>query len=246
MYIAITYVVPMKEVAYTNTSDLPREKILNFGPSSLSDAELLSLVLRSGGRGTSVFKLAHYILQECNGLYGLSQLTSTKLQELKYIGSAKAACLLSLTELSLRITTPGTSSPAVIAAPDEVFKLLRNDLFAKKRECLYLISLDGRNKLIAKDLISLGTINSTLVSPREVYRQALLRNATSIILVHNHPSQNLTPSTEDLLLTEQVAKIGTTLEMPLLDHVIITDTAYTRIKALCLFDLSKKGGEISE
>ncbi|MEN9389634.1 MAG: hypothetical protein RLY61_718 [Candidatus Parcubacteria bacterium] len=237
------YVAPMKQTLLDTESILPREKILNFGPSSLSDAELLSLVLRSGGRGTSVFRLAHHILQECNGLYGLSQLTSTKLQELKFIGSAKAACLLSLTELSLRITTPNSISSNVIASPDEVYKLLRKDMFAKKRECLYLISLDGRNKLIAKDLLSLGTINSTLVSPREVFRQALLRNATSIILAHNHPSQNLTPSSEDLLLTEQVAKIGLTLEIPLLDHVIITDSAFTSVKALNLFDLSRKGGD---
>lgn len=233
----------MKDSFDNNVSDLPREKVLRFGPESLSDAELLALMLGSGGRGMSVFKLSNYILQECNGLYGLSQISATKLQKLKYIGNAKTACLLSLTELALRITTPAKDIQQLITAPEDVFKLLRKDLFAKKREFLYLISLDGRNKLISKDLISLGTIDSTLVSPREIFRQALLRNATSVILAHNHPSQNLTPSSEDLLLTEEVAKIGVSLGIPLLDHVIITDSSYTSIKALNLFDLTQKGGE---
>jgi DNA repair protein RadC len=233
----------MKENFDNTISGFPRERILKFGPESLSDTELLALVLGSGGRDMSVFKLSNYILRECSGLYGLSQISATKLQNLKYIGTAKTACLLSLTELALRITTPVRDIQQLITAPEHVFNLLRKDLFAKKRELLYLLSLDGRNKLIAKDLISLGTIDSTLVSPREVFRQALLRNATSAVLAHNHPSQNLTPSTEDLILTEEVAKIGVSLGIPLLDHVIITDSSYTSIKALNLFDLTSKGGE---
>ncbi len=233
----------MKEDLDKTVSDLPRERILRLGPESLSDAELLALVLGSGGREMSVFKLSNYILRECNGLYGLSQTSAITLQKLKYVGNAKTACLLSLTELALRITTPAKDLQQLITSPEDVFKLLRNDLFAKKRELLYLISLDGRNRLITKDLISSGTIDSTLVSPREVFRQALLRNATSVILAHNHPSQNQTPSSEDLILTEEVAHIGVSLGIPLLDHVIITDSSYTSIKALNLFDLTKKGGD---
>lgn len=243
MYIAITYIAFMHKNKKNITPDMPQERILLDGPKNLLDSELLSLILRSGGKDMPVLNLAKEILVKCDGLYGLSQITPAKLKELRYIGNAKAACLLSLVELAIRITSPNDSEPIVVLSPETVFNILRKDFFAKKRECLYLLSLDGKNRLIAKDMISLGTINSTLVSPREIFRQALLRNATAIILSHNHPSHNLNPSSEDLFLTDQVAKLGQTMEIPLIDHVIITDTSYTSLKAANLFEAGQKGGE---
>lgn len=226
----------MRDPNPANKNDYPREKLERFGPTSLTDYELLALILRTGGKENSVVTIAQSLLNEFGGLSGLFSATSNQLQLVRYLGSAKIASIKALGELALRSSIPDVAKEVLIKTPEDVFKLLKKDLYMKKRECLYLISLDTRNKLIEKDLISLGTISQTLVSPREVFRQALLRNAVSIILAHNHPSNNPKPSNEDITLTQAIATAGGHIGVALLDHIVICDHTFCSIKALNVFD----------
>ena len=133
-----------------------------------------------------------------------------------------------------------------ISCPQDIFKVVRDDLAGKEKEYLYLLSLDSKNKLIAKDIITIGTVTETLIHPREIFKQALIRNAVSIALVHNHPSQDIEPSEEDILLTERLTEAGAVMGIPLVDHLIISNADFVSMKALDLFRSSKfvsKGGD---
>ena len=223
-----------------NKPDRPRERLFKLGAKSLSDAELVAIILRSGGEGNSALVLGQSILKEFGGLKGLLDSSIEQLQGIKDVGLAKAACLKAVCELALRIGIAGElADKQQVRTPEDVFGLLRKELYAKKREHLYLLSLDSRNALISADLISIGTVNETLVHPREIYRQAILKNAVSVILVHNHPSGEPKPSAEDIVLTERVAKAGKEIGIALLDHVIVCDDVYASMKGMDLFSVGK-------
>ncbi len=244
MYIAIIYVVIMNLKESFNVVDRPRERLFQFGATALSDYELVSIILGFGGKNHSVTEISKRLLKTYGGLKGMSQVTSSELLLNKYIGKSKAASIIAMNEIALRIMTQDLQDKRPkISTPKDVYDCLRRALFMKKRECLYLLSLDSHNVLIEKDLISVGTIHETLVSPREIFRQALLRNAVTIILAHNHPSNKAVPSNADLTLTEQVAQVGQKLGIKMLDHVIICDHDYCSIKAMDVFIVNEKGGE---
>jgi DNA repair protein RadC len=221
----------------------PRERLINTGADSLSDTELLAIILRVGGKKESVLELARKILLEFGGFHGLIEVSVEQLLAFKNIGFAKAVSIKALCEIALRINLTEKKKSTSIKTPEDVFKLINKELYGKRKEKLYLISLDARNKVISKDVVSIGTISEALVHPREVYKQALLRNAVSIILVHNHPSSDTTPSTEDILVTERVAQAGVLLGVSLVDHIIVSDTDYCSLKALNLFEVKKLDGE---
>lgn len=226
--------------------DRPRERLLKHGISVLSDAELLSIILRSGSKGISVLDLANKLLREFGGIKGLLEADLEQLYAYKSIGVAKATSIKAIYEVCLRLNTDLGINELQIKNPADVYKVTKKDLYSKKREHLYLLSLDSRGNLISKDLISIGTVNETLVHPREIYSKALVKNSVSIILVHNHPSQDTKPSSEDILLTERIAESGEILGIPLLDHVIVCDSRYTSVKSLGLFstkNFSRRGGD---
>jgi len=227
-------------------SDRPRERLQNLGGGALSDAELLSIILRSGGRNNSALVLAQKILKEFGGYRGLAEVSLQQLTGFKDVGEVKAVCVKALGEICLRMTDNTPPQRKIVNAPQIVFDIVRKEVYSQHKERLYLISLDTRNALIAKDLISMGTVNETLVHPREVFRQAIVRNAVSIILVHNHPSQDAAPSKSDILLTEQMAQAGLMIDIPLVDHVVVTDAAFVSMRSLNLFAVKKiesKGGD---
>jgi DNA repair protein RadC len=225
-------------------NDLPRERLFSLGADALADHELLSIVLGFGGKGVPVGEISRRLLKTYGSLGALLHSTSNELLANKYIGESKTATLLAVKEISLRIMMPSLHQNKLqINSPKQVFECMRKDFFMKKRESLYLLSLNSNNILLHKDLLSVGTINATLISPREIFRQALLRNATSVILSHNHPSNNPSPSREDLVLTEEVALVGQKLGIKLLDHVIVCDHEFCSIKSLDVFTLNSKGGE---
>ncbi|HSX39695.1 MAG TPA: DNA repair protein RadC [Candidatus Saccharimonadales bacterium] len=224
-----------------NFYEKPRERLITKGPDSLTDAELLAIILGSGGKNTSVLNLAQQILTKFGNLTNLLNTEFEQLKNIKHVGTAKACSIKAACEIGIRIATQPLAKKSKISKPIDVYKVLKKDLFEKSKEHLYLLSLDSRNNLIAADLLSIGTINETLVHPREIYRQALARNAVSIIIAHNHPSGNANPSAEDLLVTERIAKTGIELGLPLIDHIIISGDSYISLKALKLF--SSKGGD---
>lgn len=224
----------------------PRERLEKYGAKTLTDVELLSIILRSGGVYNSVFSLAHKILNMAGGLSGLFDLSLSQLQEVKDIGFTKAITVKALCELAIRMTSYPSSKPAAITSPKQVYNLVRSDIFSQKKEYLYVLSLDTRKRLISKDLVSVGTLNESLIHPREIYKLALLNSAASIILVHNHPSNAPEPSEEDVIITNRIFDAGVCLGVALIDHVIVTDTSYCSLKEQGVLVNLAKGGDYSE
>lgn len=229
-----------------NKNEKPREKLSNKGISALTDEELLALVISSGGKNISAVDLSREILKTHGGLHSLVNLDLESLTSIKHINNAKASSILAACEIGLRICSKKGGNLNRINSPQDVFDLIRKDIFQKDKEHLFLLSLNTRNMLLAKDLISIGTVNETLIHPREVFKKALVRNAVKIILVHNHPSNDPNPSDEDIKITEKVAKSGKQIGIPLIDHVIVCNNDYVSLKAQNIFDTYKfksKGGE---
>jgi DNA repair protein RadC len=226
----------------------PREKTVKNGVGTLTDTELLALLLRSGGKEESVIELARNILNKFNNFNGLLECDLNDLINFKNVGLAKATAIKAACEVALRIKSTNSIKPYV-KSPEDIKKLLNKDLYGKTNENLYLISLDSRNRLIAKDLIFVGTATESVVHPREIYKKALARNAVSIILAHNHPSNDSNPSLEDIKVTKQLAEAGQQMGIPLLDHIIFCNNSFSSMKALQVFSTYKfkeKGGEINE
>ncbi len=214
-----------------NQNEKPREKLTKLGVSNLTDVELIALLLRSGGKNTSAIDLGRNLLDKFHGLSELAYVDLQQLTQIKFVGIAKASSLLATIEIGLRVqTSVQNEENPCIKRPEDAVNILKKDLFKKQKEHLYLISLNSRNKLIAKDLITVGTINETLLSPREVFKQAFLRNAASMILIHNHPSNDPTPSSEDIKITQKLCDVANEMVIPLLDHIIIADTSFISMK----------------
>lgn len=211
----------------------PYEKCLEAGPSALTDAELLAVMLRTGARGESSLDLAEKILQlnYPGGILGLLHLSLPELTAVKGIGKVKGIELLCIGELSRRIwkalatgETPAFTDPAAISG------FYMEELRHKEQEELHLMMLNTKNALIRDSLIFRGTVNASVASPRELFLEALRYHAVRIILVHNHPSGDPAASREDEELTLRVREAGAVLGIPLLDHVIIGDQSYFSFK----------------
>ncbi len=229
-----------------NKDEKPREKLAAFGANNLSDTELIALLIHSGVRNVSALDISRAILKETKSVRDLLKHTVDSLRKFKGINTAKACTILAALELGMRLTTPSKTSKVKIEKPEDVYKFLKKDFYCKNKELLLLISVNTRNNIIAKDIVSIGSLNETIVSPRDIFSTAFSRNAACIVLAHNHPSNDPTPSMEDIKVTEKVALLGKDLNIPLLDHVIIANDNYCSLKKLNLFNVYTKGGENNE
>ena len=210
----------------------PYERCIRCGPEALSDAELLAVILRSGVKGTSSLKLAEEILHlSCSspGLNGLYHLTAEELQQLHGMGKVKTVQILCIGELSRRMVQKRPQENRFFRDPETVADYYMESLRHLERECVICLMLDTRGRMIAEEEISRGTVNLSVITPREVYVSALKHRAVQIVLIHNHPSGDVTPSLEDRIVTRDVAKAGELLGIPLLDHIIIGDRCYTSL-----------------
>ena len=215
-----------------NNIEKPREKLKRIGGKNLTDVDLLAIVLRSGGKDNSVIKLSRSLLNKYDGLHGLMNVEIEELSTIKDIGFAKASCIKAVFELSNRIGTPLQKETVHINKPKDVYTYLKQEFAHQEKESLYLLSLNVRGKILSKDLLTVGTANESLISPRDIFRKALARNAVSIVLAHNHPSGDPTPSLEDIQITQRIIKAGEELGIKLLDHVVITNTNFVSIKGV--------------
>lgn len=204
--------------------DRPRERLLSFGASSLSNAELLALILGNGTKNMNVIDLSNSLLSEF-GLEGFSSCSLNELKKIKGVGPAKASQILALVEFNKRFSRSSTPKTRFSDAK-EVFKFLSPKMCDLDKEHFFVLLLDSKNRLIHDCAVSVGILNSVLVHPREVFKVAIKESANSIIIAHNHPSGDPTPSEEDLKITEQLFNAGKTLNIPLLDHVIIGKEGY--------------------
>lgn len=219
--------------------DQPYEKCLAAGPSSLTDSQLLAVIIRTGTRGLNAEQLAQKILSLSQNHCGITSICHLSLQELMKlpgIGKVKAIQLLCIGELSKRIATTHAKKRMVFEHPDTIAEYYMEQLRHKEQECLICMMLDTKNQLIGEELISKGTVNASMISPREIFLLALQYHAVHIILVHNHPSGDPTPSREDVLITEQIKQAGYLVNIHLLDHIIIGDRSYCSFKELDLMD----------
>ncbi|HET7010265.1 MAG TPA: DNA repair protein RadC [Anaerolineales bacterium] len=213
-------------------TERPRERLAAHGPQALRDAELLAILLRSGIPGMSALQLADSLLSESNGLAGLQQMPYETLCRRRGLGPAKAAQLLSAVEIGRRLaeTMPG-GPQAAIQSPEDVYQLVKYEMQSLPQEHLRVLLLDTRNRLIRECEVYVGSLNTSLVRIGEVFREAIQRGAASMIVVHNHPSGDPTPSPEDVAVTRALSQAGELLDIEVLDHVVIGRGGYTSLKA---------------
>ena len=209
----------------------PDEKLESYGAASLSDAELLAIIIRTGFRGYNSVRLAEDILKcgKGKGLIGLCQIGIEELTKVRGVGKVKAIQLKAVAELTRRISKRTAKESLVMDSPETVARYFMEDLRHRDKECFMMLSLDSKGALISESLISIGTVNASLASPREVFVEAVNNRAVSIILVHNHPSGNPKPSKNDLVVTRQMKDAGELLGIKLSDHIIIGDNSYVSL-----------------
>lgn len=214
--------------------NLPYEKFLMRGSKSLTDSELLAIILRTGTRGVSACQLGERVLSQTsrngNGLLGLHQISLHDLMEIEGIGEVKAVQLKAIAEISTRIAQAKAKKGLSYRTPYSIADYYMERLRHESVEYTILVLFDSGLHVIAEKILSKGTVNASLLSPREVFVQALKAQAASVMLLHNHPGGDPTPSRNDMLVTERVLEAGKLTDIPLLDHIIIGDNSYFSFK----------------
>ena len=212
-------------------NERPYEKCWMYGAGVLSDAELLAVILRSGSREESSLELARRILYQMgeDGLSSLYHLSMEALTGIKGIGKVKAMQLKCVAELSRRISKERSAGKLHFRDPASIAEYYMEDLRYEEQEKVLLVMLDTKGTLIGEHYISQGTVNAAMISIREIFVAAIARKAVSIVMLHNHPSGDPTPSDQDIELTKQIIEAGKMLGIPLLDHIVIGDGVYFSI-----------------
>ncbi len=219
--------ITVKEMAL---EERPREKMLNNGEKNLSNAELLAIILRTGTKKQSVLELANYILnKDSQGIRWLKDITVQELCEIDGIGISKATQIKAALELGIRISSAKPTKYKV-TNPWDIYKYYMESLRYLNKEIFKIILLNTKNEIICDIDVSVGTLNMSLVHPREVFREAIKRNSNKIILMHNHPSGNIEPSNEDKNVTLRLIKCGDLIGIEVIDHIIIGDGLYYSFK----------------
>lgn len=212
----------------------PYEKFMQFGAQNLTESELLAVILRTGSRDEGVEELAEHILSLGSygkqGLLGLRRISMEQLLRIKGIGRVKAIQIKCVMELCTRMAKTKATEGLCFNRSGSVAAYYMESLRHKNRECVLLLMLDAKGHLLKETQLSEGTIKSSLLSPREVFVEALKAEAVHILLLHNHPSGDPSPSKEDMAVTACIAELGLKLDIPLVDHIIIGDNKYLSFK----------------
>lgn len=206
--------------------DRPREKMLKYGPDKLSNSELLALLLRTGTKNLNVVELAESILRNFSGK-GLAEAPVAELSKVFGLGEAKACEIVACFELGKRLLKD--KKAVLLMTPSDVARELK-DIASLKKEHLVIFYLDPRLQQIKRETVSVGLLESSLVHPREVFESAILHSSSSIIVAHNHPSGDVTPSTSDIRVTERLVKAGCVLGIEVLDHIIVAGETHLSLK----------------
>lgn len=228
----------VKDMKYTISEmpaeERPYEKCIREGESALSDSELLAVILRCGTQGISSLKLANDILNQMKdssypGLAGLLHSSQEELRKIRGVGKVKAVQLKCIGELSRRIARASAKPALSFHQPGSIAAYYMEQLRHQEQELMICMMLDNQNHLLSERMISRGTVNATLVTPREIYLEAVRRHAVSLILVHNHPGGDPEPSRCDIDITRRISQAGEILGIRLLDHIIIGDQAFVSL-----------------
>jgi len=208
----------------------PRERLIKFGPEALSAQELLALVIGRGIPKKSVMNIAQELLPKFGNIRSISQASIEALSGIKGVGLAKAAQVKAAFELGRRQELEPEQKDYDIKNPQSVVKAIRSSIKDKAKEHFKLILLDNRNKIIGISTISIGTLNASLVHPREIFKEAIIHNSASVVLAHNHPSGDPEPSEEDIKITERLVKSGKILGIEVIDHIVIGKANFVSFK----------------
>jgi DNA repair protein RadC len=208
----------------------PRERLLHYGPQALSTAELLAIVLRTGTQELSAIGLAEFLLAKCQGLRGVAKATVAELSQIKGIGPVKAVQIAACVELGRRLAARTVEQHPLIHSPEDVARLLMPELRDETKEHFKSVLLDVKNRVLRVLTVSVGTLDSSLVHPREVFKEAITASAAGVIVAHNHPSGDPTPSAEDRAITKRLVEAGRILGVELLDHLVIGDGRWISMK----------------
>lgn len=217
-------------------SERPRERLFKLGSEALSAQEILALILGRGIKDESVMVTSQKLISRFGGLKGVANASLEELTQTKGIGLAKAAQIKAALELSKRLEADvGEKPQQVLKSPEDVAAVMRSKSKGKKKEHFWVICLDTRNRLISWKQVSVGSLDTSIVHPREVFKEAISSSAASVIFVHNHPSGDPEPSKEDVELTKRLAKAGEIIGIDVLDHIIVCDSSYLSLKTSNLF-----------
>ncbi|MGM9539549.1 RadC family protein [Anaerovibrio sp.] len=210
----------------------PRERLLALGPGFLSNAELLAIVLRNGSRERSALQVAQEILgmYREEGVAALARMSAGELMGIRGIGSAKAAEIMAAVELGKRLNGGAARQRAAVTCPEDAAEYAMPRFRYEEREHFAVILLNVKNHILSMPVISIGSLTASVVHPREVFRAAIQQTAASIILVHNHPSGDPSPSREDIEITARLVQVGRVMDIPVLDHIILGNDNYISLK----------------
>lgn len=216
-------------------NERPRERLLHYGPAVCSAAELLAIQLRIGNRERSALGLGELLLKEFGGLRGVACASIEALSRVKGVGEVKAVQIMAAVEISKRLAVLSTEDRPTINSPQDVANLLMPELRDMKKEVLKSLLLDTKNKVMKVLTVSIGILDSSLVHPREVFKDAIVASSAAVIVAHNHPSGDPTPSLDDKRITQRLYEAGQLLGIELLDHVVIGDNSWISLKQIGAF-----------
>ncbi len=218
----------------TGKPDLPYERFLSLGAGALSDAELLAIILRTGTKGCPALSLAQKILERSDvrgeKLNSLHHISVRELMEIPGIGEVKAVKVKCLAELAVRMARERVSSALKFDQPSTVADYYMERMRHEEKEIILLLLLDNKLKLIEEYMISLGTVRASILSAREVFVEAFKCRASNLMLLHNHPSGDPKPSSQDIVVTRKIKEAGELMDIPLVDHIILGDNRYISLK----------------
>jgi DNA repair protein RadC len=211
----------------------PRERLFALGPAALSSTELIAILLGSGTRSENVMQVAQRIINEYGGLNELAFIDPSEFLRIHGLGKARAATLIAALEIGRRVAASGPDERPVIRSAADAARLIQ-EIGYLPQEQIRVILVDSNRRLIATKTVYIGTVNAAVLRPAEIYREAVLRNAPALILAHNHPSRDPSPSPEDVDLTHQMIAAGETLDIILLDHIIIGGNDWRSLREMGL------------
>ena len=215
--------IKIKDMA---NDEKPRERLMSVGVSNLSNEELISIILKSGTKGYSVKQISSLVMSEYKNLDNLKNITVNKLSLIKGIGKVKAIELVASLELGKRVYYKKEKTDIILNNSELIYEYFKDLYYHEKQENFYAIYLDTKNKLISYRLLFKGTLDSSSVHPREIFKYAFLESAHSIIVMHNHPSGDATPSNQDIEITKHLIDTGKIIGIPVIDHIIIGNEKY--------------------
>ena len=211
-------------------SERPRERLQAYGPGSLSTSELLAILLRTGARSESVINLGSRLLAQFGGLAGIARASFADLCEVRGLGLAKAAQIKAALELGKRLMVASPEERPQVKSPTDVANLLMMEMGFLEQEHLRIVLLDTKNHVLGMPTIYVGSLNTSVMRVGELFREAVRSNCAAVIVVHNHPSGDPTPSPEDVNITRQIVEAGKLLDVEVLDHLIIGQQRYVSLK----------------